>query len=298
MWALENLTPFAAQRAVLQDRDGAKVWVVVVRGTFTIDESGPCPLSPEQQPVRLEPEHRGDPLTSSLRHETDLVVHKPTTDILLRGSAHAPHGRALRELHVRMVVGPVAKELRVTAGQGGRTCNSVPLIYEESWGGPAVPQNPAGTPAPRVMYPEGNARRPAGFGPLAAHWQPRVSLAGTHDRAWRASRFPLPPLDQDPRFTLCAPADQQPPAPLRGGEPVELRNLTPGGVLRFALPDVTILMVTMLDGEEVEHQATLHTVLLEPDRGQVQLVWQSALPCHQTVHRLEKTCIEWEEVVR
>ena len=44
MWALENRTPYAAERTWVLDKNAAKSWVVVVKGTFNIlvdgDKSG------------------------------------------------------------------------------------------------------------------------------------------------------------------------------------------------------------------------------------------------------------------
>src|SRR5262249_30075160 len=111
----------------------------------------------------------------------------------------------------------------------------------------------------------------------------------TYDAAWDAERRPLPPLDFDDRFFQAAPADQQAPRFLRGGEPVELFNLTPGGVLRFQLPRVAIGFVTQVGGEQRPHSPRLHTVIIEPDHPRVILVWHTALACHRDVYTLRQT---------
>ena len=72
------------------------------------------------------------------------------------------------------------------------------------------------------MFP--GPQRPAGFGPIARHWSPRVKFAGTYDAKWKQERLPLSPADFDDRFYLCVPEDQQAPSYLKGGEPVELRT--------------------------------------------------------------------------
>lgn len=319
MWALENGTPFCADRAFLRDREGAEVWVVAVRGTFDIAADGRTHISEHQEPVRLAPEFRGEPASSSLVNECDLVVHKPTTDILLLGSAHAPGEEPVTELQVGMAVGPVRKTLRVIGpcawadhGAGPGLTAPTPfttaeLTYEQSWGGAGEMRNPAGLgaaaspreflgkPAPRVSYPGGDPKRPAGFGPIPCHWSPRRELGGSHDEAWRRERFPLPPADQDPRFFLCSPEDQRPPGPLQGGEPVSLYNLNPRGTLSFALPRIKLSLVTDFGDRQMEHGATLYTVILEPDYPRVQMVWHSALACHPLVHKLRCTTIQCEE---
>ncbi len=134
---------------------------------------------------------------------------------------------------------------------------------------------------------------PAGFGPIAGHWSPRIELGGTYDGKWEKERLPLLAEDFDEGFHQSAPPDQQVPGFLHGGEQVELRNLTPGGLLRFRLPRVTLGIRTMFDdGEERDHRAVLHTVALEPDVPRVMMVWHTHLPCHHKVLKLLTTRIE------
>src|SRR5688572_23403033 len=40
MWALDNRTPFAAERGWARDREGAEVWIVVVKATFLVERDG------------------------------------------------------------------------------------------------------------------------------------------------------------------------------------------------------------------------------------------------------------------
>ncbi len=133
---------------------------------------------------------------------------------------------------------------------------------------------------------------PAGFGPIPGHWSPRVELAGTYDEKWERERLPLLAEDFDERFHQSAPVDQQVPGFLRGGEEVELRNLTPGGILRCRLPRVSLGIITAFeDGERRRHQADFHTVAFEPDVPRVMLVWHTHLPCHHKVLELRTTTI-------
>jgi hypothetical protein len=102
--------------------------------------------------------------------------------------------------------------------------------------------------------------------------------------------------DMDERWFQSTPADQQAPQFLRGGEPVLLLNLTPGGTLRFALPRLYLGFETRFyDGSrEIHRKRALHTVILEADHEsgpRVSLVWHSALPCHFKVQKLERTVI-------
>ncbi|WP_073466529.1 DUF2169 domain-containing protein [Rhizobacter sp. OV335] len=248
MWTLINQTPFAAERTFVTDERGADVMLVLVKASYQLMPDGRTEVDPQQLPVFFEPRFRGDPHVSSLLSESDLDFPKRTTDVLLVGSAHAPGGVPCTEVEVSMQVGPVRKALRVV---GDRVWKSgllgprpgppvlfvtMPITYERAFGGREQgsptqfePRNPVGTgfarhaegmhgqPVANVSYAGHEFARwddrpaPAGFGPVARHWQPRAGHAGTFDLAWEQERFPLRPLDFDLRFHQSAPADQQPP---------------------------------------------------------------------------------------
>jgi hypothetical protein len=296
--------------------------LVAVRCTFQIHPDGTTSPAEEQDPVVMAPKHLGEPGASSLRYDTDFVLTKPTTDVILHGCAYAPGGEPATTVDVSLRVGAVRKALRVTGDRPYQQSvlgvavgpvqpfTKMPLTYERAYGGgdPADPtkdrrrfdeRNPVGTgygpavgnSAPNVEYPGlGTKRRPAGFGPISSHWQPRAGHGGTYDDAWRKKRAPLYPDDLDDRFFLCSPEDQRPAKFLRGGEPVELINLTPGGRLAFVLPRVALGFETVFrTGERVRHKGALHTVILEPDAPRVVLVWRTSLPCHSKVQSLLRT---------
>lgn len=329
MWQVDNRTPFAAERGWVRDRNGAEVWLVAVKCTFDIKPDGTTTVSEEQPPVLRIPEHHGEPGKSSLKYEADLILTKKTTDIVVVGSAHAPGGRPVTSMDVGFSVGPVQKVLRVSGDRRWKGAGismpepfvQMPLVYERAFGGvdgkSANPdrdwewRNPVGTgyvvsrdnatgvALPNVEYPSElvaaatSRPRPAGFGPIACHWQPRVGFAGTYDDAWMKERQPLLPNDFDDRFFQCVPQDQQAPNFLRGGEPVSLSGLTPDGPLRFSLPKVFLGFDTRFyDGSRQLHsERKLHSVILEPDYPRVSLVWHSALPCHFKVQKLERTVV-------
>jgi hypothetical protein len=130
-----------------------------------------------------------------------------------------------------------------------------------------------------IEYPRGEPSTvgPAGFGPIASHWSPRLEWAGTYDRQWEETRKPLLPSNYDERFVLSAPADQRPSRHLAGGEPVELVNLTPQGLLRFTLPRLRPTFRTYWGQRVTEHEGNLATVIIEPRHMRLMLVWQTSL---------------------
>ena len=332
MWQVDNRTPFAAERTWTRGRDGAEIWLVAVKCTFDVLPDGSTAVAAEQPPVNLVPQYLNpdNPSQSSLICDVDLVRTKETTDVILHGHAYAPQSRPVTRLEVGMRVGPVVKRLHVTGDRvwrGGSISSphpfiKMPLTYERAFGGFDRPSRDRGAPqwdmrnpagcgfamdrggvegmaVPNVEYPDQLITRwkdrpePAGFGPIGAHWQPRAQCAGTYDERWQQERQPLLPDDFNDRYYQCAPADQQAPHFLRGGEPVVLVNLSPGGELRFELPRVYLGLETFFtSGERQRHdKPRLHTVILEPDMPRVSLVWHSALPCHPMVYKLDRTRI-------
>ena len=331
MWQLDNRTPFAAAQGWIRDRNGAEVWLVVVKASFDILADGSTAVSPVQPAPLRVPEHHGEPGRSSIRYEADFVLTKATTDVLVVGHAHVPHGGMVRELDVGLRVGRMQKVLRVFGDriwQSGRPGEpqpfaTMPLVYERAFGGVDVRspepgrdwdwRNPVGCgwaiaashlhglPVPNIEAPDRLIRSwderpaPAGFGPVASHWQPRAALAGTYDADWEARRQPLLPVDCEDRFFQCAPADQQCAQFLTGGEAVTLLHLSPHGRLDFLLPVIALSMESRFaDGERRAHEAPkLHSAILEPDLLRMSLVWHSALECHAKAYQLEQTRISW-----
>src|SRR5258708_18284171 len=274
MWALDNRTPFAADRSWVRDRNGAEVWLVAVKGTFDIQPGSVVKLADKQEEICMAPKYSGEPGKSSLLYDTDLPRAKVTTDILVNGHAYAPNGEPARVVEVAFRVGDLMKSLRVTGDRvwklgafGLRKARPVPFVkmpitYERAFGGVDTKssrpswdiRNPVGTGWARFFWHllgqnvpniEGAGERagswggrpwPAGFGAIPGHWSPRVKLAGTCDAKREPERAPLLPADFDDRFYQSVPRDQQTPQFLRGGEKVTLKNLTPLGPFTFLLP--------------------------------------------------------------
>ncbi len=329
MWQVDNRTPFAAERGWVRDRDGAEIWLVAVKATFDIRPDGSTEVSKEQPAVLRAPEYHGDPGKSSIKYESDLILTKKTTDIIVIGHAYAPHGKQVTEMGVGFRVGTVQKVLRVfgdrvwgvLGASAPEPFSKMPLTYERAYGGvdaksehpdrdwewrnpvgtgfATTKANASGSKLPNLENPKSligswkDKPAPAGFGAIACHWQPRASFAGTYGEEWMKTRQPLLPKDFDDRFFQCAPVDQQAPEYLRGGEQAVIKGLTPSGALQLDLPKLFLGFETRFyDGSrEIHKNRALHTVIIEPDFPRVSLVWHSALPCHFKVHKLERTVV-------
>jgi hypothetical protein len=328
MWAIGNRTPYKAGKTWTRDKNGVHEWIVCVKGTFDIKPDGSVvPAEDQLDPLRVC-EYSGEPGLSSVRYDADLVAMKPTTDVLLNGTAYAPGGRPSAHFSVSLRAGPVRKTIAVRGnrewvggpfGQRPSAAEPVvqlPIVYERAYGGydrtdpdPACQRmdarNPIGRgvaaavgrrigqPLPNFEYPTGNLENdgPAGFGVIDSFWSPRRELAGTYDEKWEEHRRPLLAEDWNPRALLSAPADQRPESYFRGGEVFELINLTPNGELRFVLPKIHFTFSTRIDTRIEEHRARLVTVIIEPDHLRVIMVWLTSLACPTDADYLEQTVI-------
>ncbi len=283
-------------------------WLVALKATFEIGAGGTLTLADEQPEPALEPEYRGEPGKSSLVQDGELNGMKPTTEVLVRGMAHAPGGRAAESVRVSVRCGPVQKSIMAYGPRvyfegvtGVRTTEpapfvTTPVMYEHAFGGwndddddPAKQRlderNPVGrgfgrsakdlaNTSAHTLESEGDG--PAGFGPIDPSWLPRRGFAGTYDAAWVEKKKPLLPDDFDPRFHMSAPLDQHAPTYLRGGEPVGVLNMTPEGRVAFPLPTLDVRMTSVFGRRRVNHAGELTTVSLDLEARTLQLLFQSS----------------------
>lgn len=143
-----------------------------------------------------------------------------------------------------------------------------------------------------VLDPTGDYR-PMAFGPIGRAWSARACFAGTYDDVWLEDYFPFLPPDFDERYYQAAPADQQVPLDHfhRGPVEVQLANLTPQGIVQFAIPSLEIPVSIFPKREQHErHTAHMDTVVIEPDAGRFTLTWRVARP-------LKKNMLEIAQVV-
>ncbi len=201
---------------------------------------------------------------------------------------------------------------------------SMPVIYERAFGGTDTFsgnlkkqgmefRNPIGTgfatqkkhligqALPNIEYGKEQISSwkgrppPAGFGAVSSYWTPRKEYAGTYDDKWQKERFPLFPSDFDKKYYQCAPEDQQVQDFLKGGEPVELVNFTPDGMLFFRLPELNFKFKTYFGKKKEVHGGNLSTVIIEPEHPRVIMVWHTSLACHHLVDKLDTTVIRCSE---
>ena len=321
MAVLTNHTAFAISMFGGMDPHSRQHQVLVVSAAFVAAPGEPLRLVDEPVRVVDSDVFYGDPTSSSVRYEGETAWEKPFVDVIVNGHAVAPGGKTAETVLVDVRVGDVHKAILVTGDRkwrsGGapgppRPFDRMPIVYERAYGGyntrPASPaqhklepRNPVGlgfqgassndpaieSEVPNVEYPgqrmTSSASRsdPAGLGVIARSWQPRLGFAGTYDAAWKDEQFPLLPLDFDVRHFQTAPEDQQ-SRTLQGGEPVEIRNMTPEGSWQFNLPVLDVPVRLLYEERSNTAALRMDTVILEPDRYRVTLLARCRIPLIRT----------------
>ena len=262
---------------------------VVVKALFTIVPdgvavpAGPAPIVPKDRHID------GHPLRS-VEAASDLAPYLARCDVVFVGHAYAPGGRAPagsvrlgisrdgrllldKTLHVFGDRGPATP-----AGPGApEPFTRIPIVYEKAVGGLNEP-NPIGTDAPNLVDP-GDARRPAGFGPISRLWRVRKRLLGKIEpKAMEAPVAEIP--DAMPwEFFQAAPPDQQ-IEHLRGGEWLVLDGLHPTLArvqTRLATVRGAARVVAQRAGAPAAEQApelACDTLAIDGDRQTFSLTWR------------------------
>jgi len=142
----------------------------------------------------------------------------------------------------------------------------------------------------KITNPKGSYK-PMAFGPIGRAWQPRSNLAGTYDKNWLDKGFPFLPPDFKEDYYQAAPPDQQIDYP-KGGEQVELVNLTRQGLTRFKLPKInTPIEYFFRNDERKASQSVLDTILIEPDLGRFILTWRSRIPVRRNLLEVRQATV-------
>jgi hypothetical protein len=204
---------------------------------------------------------------------------------------------------------------------------TMPLIYERAFGGTCSaeksesanefePRNPVGKgfigsgrgrdlrnqalpnledPAHLISQPT-DCPPPAGFGYIAPSWIPRRAFAGTYDEAWQKNRAPYLPVDFSTRFFCAAHPDLVCRGYLTGGEPVQIINASPRGPLRFTLPKVLMRVLARNGGKEEKLVPNLETILIEPGKSRLFLIWRALLACPGGVLKVSKVSVNLDKL--
>jgi uncharacterized protein YjbI with pentapeptide repeats len=243
----------------------------------------------------------------------DEVMPKACGEVLLCGHAHAPEGKPVKEMEVRLSCAGVDKRLRVV---GDRQWHyglipwyqvtkpqpfvSMPLGYTRAFGGPRhtgnlVGRGYTGNPLaglfgdnrgllPNLDYPDApltrhwRRRPPAAFGPIDLRWTPRQGRGGSYGGAWLRDDFPGLPSDIDWRIFNRAAEDQWLSGHFAGGEAYRLEGMHPSlPVIAGCLPALRPRAFLLRRDETVEAAEEIplrwDTVWFLPDQLLGVAVW-------------------------
>jgi hypothetical protein len=311
--SIDNRTTYRAEVLPCWNAEGHEVVLAVVKATYRINSHGGLDHHDEQAPIRLADEYFGAPGQSSIRFESDAALYKPAADVIINASAYSPRGRSVERLPVSVHVGTASKQLVVTGDRFWTAVGAtapipfiqMPITYERAFGSR---DNPVGTRFEESSRSTDHARlpnielldqrierrsdrpKPGGLGSIARNWWPRARYAGTYDSAWMAERFPFLPLDFDHRFFQSAAEDLRIPYPT-GGEVVELINLAPSGLIRFALDVPNITLLLRYDRRFDEVHPVADTVLIDPDAGRVEMTFRAQIACEGNALKLREVLV-------
>jgi hypothetical protein len=321
---ITNVSWGKVRAQIVLDRHGFDTAAVVAKIAYRAGPDGRLTLA--DRPPRAIEVADG---FGGIRFPYDFVDIKPGTDVVLVGTAHPSSSRA-SERHLAWVFcGPLRKVIEVfkrrvympgtPTPRPGREIGSaepVPLRYDQAYGGKEVnarplaeeahnpigrgfasdPEKLVGQDAPRlepVADPKtGRVAQPyhACFAPIPPHFEPRRTLAGTHDEAWVKSRMPIRPRDFSPQHHGFAPPELHTAEPLKGALEVEVGGVRPEGVWRFTLPDYGFSFAYKLR-EHLEDQRLethLDTILIDADDQVVELSFRASFRAPKRLELIEK----------
>jgi hypothetical protein len=138
---------FDAEATIATDKYGCEHVVAVAKVTFSIADDGTCTLADEQVPLVMADEFIGEPGLSAPLFESDFAPFKPRCDVLVKGSAYAPGGRAATIVPVGFKVSSISKIFNVVGDRFWKVSGlkigasrpqpftEMPLCYDRAFGG-------------------------------------------------------------------------------------------------------------------------------------------------------------------
>jgi hypothetical protein len=127
--------------------------------------------------------------------------------------------------------------------------------------------------------------QPAGWGPIARWWSPRVERQGTYDDAWLKDFYSNSfgyadyPQDFNNSYFNCAPPDQMLKGSLQGDEHIELVGVfADKQTVSVQLPGWKLVAHSVNEqGERLKGQLRLDTLHIDLDAQQINATWRLTL---------------------
>jgi len=233
----------------------------------------------------------------------DVGMPKIRGEVIVTGSAYAPHGEPVAAMEAGFVVGGLQKKILVFGDRyfikktgGGHEISrpkpflKMPIDYSRAFGGPDYPLNPEGKgkqpeeqfdgtsmlPLPNLEYENHLVTRPsdtpppASLSPVPLTCPQRYKKTGTYDDRWKRERWPYFPEDMDYSFFNVTPEDQQIKDFFQGTENYLLYGLHPEfpqiqGRLPGIRPKLFVYKQKKLGKDFSETNLEFREVKLKPD---------------------------------
>lgn len=145
---LLNATKMQAGYTMGLKPDGRELLVVAVKGTFDLPQWGEPPQLAKKQVSLVEADaFTGEPGLSAPVYETDYAPYKARCDVILNGSAYAPHGEQVERIDVGLQVGSFYKTFQIVGDRiwevsflslrasAPRPFLAMPISYDRAFGG-------------------------------------------------------------------------------------------------------------------------------------------------------------------
>jgi hypothetical protein len=132
--------------------------------------------------------------------------------------------------------------------------------------------------------------QPAGWGPIARWWRPRVERQGTYDEAWmkdfRSNKYADFPKDFNNSYFNCAPVDQMIKGALQGDEHVELVGVFEDKqTVSVQLPGWKLNVDSFdHDYKKMQGQMRLDTLHVDLEAQQLHTTWRITLAHEQEIN--------------
>jgi uncharacterized protein YjbI with pentapeptide repeats len=301
-------TPFEAAWLVWRARGDRPFLTVIIKGAFSLVESGECPIDPGQELLSGD-QHHDEDIERSVRNESDFAFVKPRGECFVIGSCYAPGGRPTTMAPAAFKVGPVLKKLAVIGDRhfqgllGGQSepvpFSEMTLCWERAFGGAKSKENPLGLGLnksivddkavirlPNIEDPDHlilgkrDRPRPVGSFPIPRTWQARMRLTGTYDAQWVRERWPWPAKDFDLAYFNAAPEDQRIQGFFKGDEEISLVNLHPElPKLRCKLPGLRAraFLLPKTGAALRPLMPELDTITIDTDLGKAICLWRAVV---------------------
>ena len=328
-----NLTPFITDYVLSRNKDGQNVIISILKASFDFDKNGNVSISPRERmlPVMTTDQlydNAENAENASIRYPSDLTTEKEGTDIIINGHAY---GNNQKRVQCGFSLGHLKKTLIVSGHRvwnpilglntiaGPSAFDKIQLIYENAFGGSYEDKkgvhhyeyNPVGKGygakylerplLPNIEYKDcliksiSHQPKPAGLGAIPMSWKQRLVLAGTFDEAWKTQRFPLAPIDENPKFYNAVPDDQIFRPKLKGLEKLTLLNLHRSNPeFKMEIPRHTFNCTARIKDETISQPMEIDTCLIEPDEQRLTLTYVSRIPLNSDTKYLKS--IHFEEI--